>query len=417
MSLQGTLETIPLPDVLALLAATKKTGELRVSGTRGDGRLWLRDGSVVAADVLRATTPVDAVFELLRMRTGTFAFDSGAAAPQPGEPVAVEALVAAAQARLAEWKAIEAVVPSTSCLVTLAAELAKDSVTISRRQWQDLVAVAGGGDVNGVMKRLRIGEFDACRTVKDLVDAGLVKVAAAATSAPEAPEPPAPPAPPSAAAPVAPESGAEAGGGSSGRRPASTPAPTQAAATQATPAAASRPAAQPASAPAAQPASAPAGSPAHARAGSPAPAPEGKAAPQPAPTRPAAPAPAPVASSRRSPSAPAEPRRAASATPTPDEADELVHQLASLSRPEPSAAPAAAPSSPTGKPAPAPAPAASAAPPRAAAAPPTPGPAKGSAPATEEKADGDADQEQGDGAPDEPINRGMLLKFLSSVRP
>jgi len=179
VSLQGMLETIPLPDVLSLLSTTRKSGELRVSGSRGDGRIWLRDGAVVATDVPRAATPVDAVFELLRLTSGNFAFESGSTAPEPGEPVPVDVLVAEAQERLGEWRAIEAVVPSMGCTVALAAELGSDSVTLSRKQWSHLVAVATAGDVDGVARRLSVGEYDACRAVKGLADAGLIAVGAA----------------------------------------------------------------------------------------------------------------------------------------------------------------------------------------------------------------------------------------------
>ncbi len=35
MSLQGSLDTFALPDVLALLATTRKSGELHIAGSRG----------------------------------------------------------------------------------------------------------------------------------------------------------------------------------------------------------------------------------------------------------------------------------------------------------------------------------------------------------------------------------------------
>ena len=46
MALQGSLDTFALPDVLRLLAATAKTGRLRIEGDGGRGNVWLRDGTV-----------------------------------------------------------------------------------------------------------------------------------------------------------------------------------------------------------------------------------------------------------------------------------------------------------------------------------------------------------------------------------
>jgi len=359
VSLQGTLETIPLPDVLALLAATRKTGELRITGARGDGRVWLDAGKVVGADVPRAATPVDAVFELLRLTEGSFTFGAGAPPAGPGAPLAVDALLVEAQERLSAWQAIEAVVPSMACTLRLIPDLGPDSVTVTRRQWKELVAVAAGGDVNGAMKHLAIGEFDACRTVKDLVDAGLVQVGKA----------PAPPAPaPETAHPVAsaPEQAESGKGGDAAEAPAPAPlrrpAPTVGrvpAPVQATPRLGPRPA--------------PGGTP------TPAPAPANAAS--------ANAAPAAVANGGRS----AAPRRGPEPAGGRAEAEELVQHLATLGKAHAKAAPARA----------------------------------GSAPEDEGAADDrpatPTDDHEGEGSVEgngsEPINRGMLLKFLSSVRP
>lgn len=348
MSLQGTLETIPLPDVLALLAATKKSGELRLTSERGDGRLWLDAGLVVGADVPRAATAVDAVFELLRLSTGSFSFGTGTPPTGPAAPLAVDGLVAEAQQRLRAWQAIEAVVPAMACTLRLTPELGPESVTMSRQQWKELVAVATAGDVNGAMKHLGVGEFDACRTVKALVDAGLVQVGKPPVQPAAAPEQPwpaakAPPTEPATAAPM--------------RLPAPTPGPVPGPA-RSTGVAPPRPAPVP-----------------------------GRAPVHTAPTNAA---PAAGANGGRSAAA----RRGPEPAPSREEAVELVQQLATLGTARAKAVPARTGSDP----------------------------ASGGG---DRDKDGQVSAAKGapegersaDGNGDEPINRGMLLKFLSSVRP
>ncbi len=358
MSLQGTLETIPLPDVLALLAATRKTGELCISGARGDGRLWLDAGKVVGADVPRAATPVDALFELLRLTAGSFTFGAGAPPAGPGAAFAVDALLAEAQERLSAWQAIETVVPSMECTLRLIPELGPDSVTVSRQQWKELVAVAAGGDINGAMKNLSIGEFDACRTVKNLVDAGLVQVGKAPAQPAPAPEASRPASPaPTPAAPVKAHEPAESPEPAPPRRPALTTGPVPDSPTT-SPRPAPRPAPVPGRAPVAVSAA-----PAHASA-----------------------APALVANGGRSAALRQEPESAAKG----EAAEALVQHLTTLGKAHAKAAPDRAGSAS----------------------------AKGAAgdqpPAS--KADHEVEGSvEGNG--DEPINRGMLLKFLSSVRP
>ena len=81
VALQGTLDTFALPDVLRLLAATKKTGRLRITGGRGTGSVWVSSGEVEAIEATHAphaSEAVDALFELLRFEEGAFTFDAEA---------------------------------------------------------------------------------------------------------------------------------------------------------------------------------------------------------------------------------------------------------------------------------------------------------------------------------------------------
>ena len=140
MSLQGSLEGFPLPDVLALLASTKKSGELRVAGQRGAGRVWLSEGAVAGVNCGDATSTVDALFQLLRVDTGSFTFDADADVPD-GRSEALESLLGEAQTRLADWRAIEAVVPSLATGVRLAKELPGPKVSVTATQWRAVRAV------------------------------------------------------------------------------------------------------------------------------------------------------------------------------------------------------------------------------------------------------------------------------------
>src|SRR5687767_12420766 len=158
VSLHGTLETFALPDVLALLAATKKNGELHVVGGATDGRVWFDAGNVVGADVGASTSLVDAVFELLRLETGRFSFDADKEAPTPSEPSAIQPLLDEAQSRLDEWRSIEAVVPSVAYGVHLLPEVNEGPVTVTGDQWRALVGVATSPTVQSVIERLGLGE-------------------------------------------------------------------------------------------------------------------------------------------------------------------------------------------------------------------------------------------------------------------
>jgi predicted DNA-binding transcriptional regulator len=195
VALQGTIETFALPDVMRLLASTKKTGCLRLSGSRGNGSIWVDSGTIVASEASgarHATSPVDVFFELLRFKEGDFVFDADVTADSPGSAAEVEPTLDEAEKMLGEWKAIEAVVPSLAAWVELAPELTDEEITVDSARWRVLVAVASGVTVDELGDQFEMSELTISRQVKELVDAGLVKVGEAPTGAAYTPSTPAP---------------------------------------------------------------------------------------------------------------------------------------------------------------------------------------------------------------------------------
>jgi hypothetical protein len=198
VALQGTLETFSLPDVLQLLSSTKKTGCLRVTGDRGQGNIWLKDGAIVGGETSAAPNAeggVDVVFELLRFAEGEFVFEDGGEPESPGTPVEVTAALDEAGAMLEEWKAIEAVVPSGAHWVSLTAELTGDEVVVTAESWRAVVAVGGGTSVAGLGATLALGELAVARMVKSLVEQSLIGIDEPRAEAPAVSEPAPEPAP------------------------------------------------------------------------------------------------------------------------------------------------------------------------------------------------------------------------------
>lgn len=180
MSLKGSLQTVALPEVLHFLANTGKSGELQVTGVQGEGRLWFDSGRITAFSAGCAAEPFEAVYELLRIDDGDFDFDADR--PIPDDAVrgsgdeGVEAVIEAGQARLAEWRGIGAVVPSLRHQLSLVAESPAEGVMLEPAQWALIVAIGDGRSVKEVLDRGGLREFEGCRAVRDVVEAGLVTV-------------------------------------------------------------------------------------------------------------------------------------------------------------------------------------------------------------------------------------------------
>lgn len=177
MALQGTLDTFELPDVLRLLASTRKTGRLRLRGDRGDGDVWLAEGHVVGVATAATSDDVEqGLFELLRAHEGSFSFEPGDAPSAPLPPADVEPLLATVETQLAEWREIEAVVPSLEAWVALAPELPGEQVSIDAETWRLVATIGSGLTVRELGQLLGLGEVPVCRMVRDVVDLGVVSV-------------------------------------------------------------------------------------------------------------------------------------------------------------------------------------------------------------------------------------------------
>jgi hypothetical protein len=193
-----------LPDVLALLSVTAKTGELRIESGGGAGSVWFDAGRVSGFDVGNHRSVMDAVFALLRLKEGSFKFYTGTETLNPMEPEDVVPVLEEAENRLNQWPAIAATIPSLLSELRLAGSV-DGTVMLRPDQWQLVTTIAGGRNVGDVLEARALGEFDGCKALKELIDLRLVFVATTPAPTPAfAPVPqPVPPAPDLAPGPPA----------------------------------------------------------------------------------------------------------------------------------------------------------------------------------------------------------------------
>ena len=174
--LQGSLDNFALDEVLGLLASTSKTGKLDLKGSRGKGALRLQQGRLVDAtanNTANGTEPEDVLFELLRFNEGTFSFGVSNG-EEGGYSHEIREVLASAEGRLADWRIIEAVVPSLRHTIAPNASLPAEEITISRLEWSTLISIGGGCPVGTVCDELGLGEVEGSRQIKGLAERGLV---------------------------------------------------------------------------------------------------------------------------------------------------------------------------------------------------------------------------------------------------
>jgi hypothetical protein len=225
MALTGTLESIPLPEVLRMLARSRKSGCLRVDAGGLQGKVYLSDGWMtyattrrdqdLRADLLSAgmvdepgwkhverrergiaeiltegyepedlthfiTEQItDVLFRLSRPGHGTFDFGEDVGPHYPTEQqINIEVCLDEAEKRIKQWRLIEEVIPGVNFrirMVQILPDEARD-VTITGDTWRLLSALSGQGTVEEVAARLGGTDFQIAQVMAQMVRQGLLEV-------------------------------------------------------------------------------------------------------------------------------------------------------------------------------------------------------------------------------------------------
>ena len=217
--LQGTFETLALPELLGLLASARKTGALRLEAGPVSGVIYLEDGHCRAVETAEhqdrvadgsvlLNRLVDVCFAVTRQEAGAFRFASDEAAPwRVEEPVELGDAVVEVDRLLKQWREILRVIPSLDCRPRVLDALNVDEIVLDRERWALLIAIDGRRTVRELVQRAARPVIDVCHNLLELVEAGAIGVvdpAVAAPAAPAAPDPRPATAPPVAVPPAEP---------------------------------------------------------------------------------------------------------------------------------------------------------------------------------------------------------------------
>ncbi len=219
--LNGSLDTVALPDVLRLISSSGKSGLIRIEDASPSGRIFIVDGRVAFATNRNEDDPIDDLLNmeyradyvgspedrrivdlndllennaeaftrfleqmivevlsrLLRVNEGQFRFDldirSRREIPYSFD---VEDMISQAATRAEAWTRIFDVVPSAVEPFRMAPRLDEaEEVLLGRRDWALLAATGSSTTINDIAQRLKIFEFAAAKKVAELTERGLIE--------------------------------------------------------------------------------------------------------------------------------------------------------------------------------------------------------------------------------------------------
>ncbi len=202
--LSGKLETFSLRQILVLMADAGVTGELQVGSTTQSGRIFFQSGSVaygttrageesiseldrlfVSHDAQAAAEAPDRIKEQLiealhglsLLESGSFEFIDGAMSKlDVGPAFTVVELLRLVDDRAAAWEKVRKVIPTNTTQLALAPELSADrsEVMVDKESWSMLATVSGGSSISEVARLRGTSDFQAAKSLAELVKWGLI---------------------------------------------------------------------------------------------------------------------------------------------------------------------------------------------------------------------------------------------------
>ncbi len=162
-SMVGTIDEIPLPDLLQLLSTSKKSGVLEVDGGKGLGRIFLRDGQIYMANIDDSYDigPHKAFYRMVVWETGTFEL----APPDDKEFLetikdSTEGLLMEAMRQLDEMNRLGPDLPSADAMLELTNPMTAQLRELKPEQLDLLQLLHNHSTINEVVDRSSLSDGD-----------------------------------------------------------------------------------------------------------------------------------------------------------------------------------------------------------------------------------------------------------------
>ena len=178
-TMTGTIDEVPLPDLLQLFATSKKTGVLTVRREDHTGRIYLRQGKVYFASIddNQDISPLKAIYRILTWNSG--AFDFGTAeekeyAEELDEPL--EMLLMEGMRQIDEIANLGPDLPDRDATLLVSQPLVPPLRELTPEELDVLQLVYNYGHMETVLNKSLAMDFETCAILLKLIRGNYVRV-------------------------------------------------------------------------------------------------------------------------------------------------------------------------------------------------------------------------------------------------
>ena len=174
----GSLEELHLPDIIQFLSGAGKTGVLHLVCGRQEGSIHLEGGRIKHA-VFGYLVGQEAVYELLRLTSGSFDFEPGIIADTSSVTSNNTNLLIEAARRKDEWQVISKRIPGIEWIPEFVPPDSTDTgkqVTLNTSEWIILSKIDGERSIKEIAEASKLSVFQAGRFLFSLVENQLISL-------------------------------------------------------------------------------------------------------------------------------------------------------------------------------------------------------------------------------------------------
>lgn len=178
-SMAGTIDEIPLPDLLQLLSTSKKSGVLEIQSEQGIGRIYLRKGQIYFATIDDSfeLNPRKAIYRMIVWQSGTFELqppDEKEFLEELDEPT--EGLLMEAMRQLDEIRRLEKDLPQSTARIFLANPLIPTLRELSHEQLDLLQIAHNYNQVSIILDKYSAPDLDTYQSLLYLLNTGYLVI-------------------------------------------------------------------------------------------------------------------------------------------------------------------------------------------------------------------------------------------------
>ncbi len=177
-TMAGSIEEIPLPDLLQLFGTSKKTGVLTVRSDSDVGRIYLRKGTIYFAQIndLADVPPMKSTFRLLTWAKGFFEFDTGDVPGFEGQEIdlGVQELLMEGLRQLDEFAVLKDKLPEMHAKLVIPSPLVPHLHDLTPKELDAFQLVLNWGHLETVLNKSTTTDLDTGEALVKLLKGGWI---------------------------------------------------------------------------------------------------------------------------------------------------------------------------------------------------------------------------------------------------